>query len=199
MSRLNSSYEDAIVQWAYAVLGIPVMWDFQDAPSTGRGPRRKQIKLPYATVGYVVGPRSSSFQYDLSYKEATTFTYKFYKDFTIAINIYAKESHMSLMESLINSVHLPTKKAVLREAGLSFWGNTDPLDLSELLDTKSQLRVVSDFDFAYRTDVEDATGLIEVVNIDGELDDITIDMTVKEDAPTMQFDNSSNSQYIPII
>jgi len=174
--RMNQAKEEALVAWAKAGFGagVPVIWDKQDALASGLGPRRDEITLPYATLGFLTPPIRVGLGVDHAYKELDTWTITHKKQFTLTVKVFAKEEHLQLVQNLIDSLDLPTKQLVLQDAGLSYWGNEAPVDLSELLDTKHQLIAACDFLFAFKQETDDEIGEVQSVVGEGTFDGLTI-------------------------
>jgi len=157
--RLSEAKELAIYTWISTILsGLTVIWD---------KPNRQRPALPYATLNISSGPRGEGSP-DMRYKEPDTFTHTIRKVFTLTVNIYAENAYLSYMESLINSLNLSTTQDALRAAGLAIRSNSDPVDLSRLLDTQYEQRVSADFFLAYAGELDDVSGEIARVTYAGE-------------------------------
>ena len=126
--------------------------------------------LPYATMNISGAPRNIGSPSE-QYKSEDIFTYPIKKVLTFTVNIYAgrEDGYLEKIDNIINSLQLPTIQETLRNAGFSIWTHSDPLDLSEILDTQTEFRAGVDIDLSYNEDVDDTVGEIRYVGIDGDL------------------------------
>jgi len=171
--RLDEIKELAIYTWVSTVTGITTIWD---------KPNATRPALPYATLNILSRSPGSVGKADEIYKSADTFTYNFRKTITLSCNIYANNAYLALMETLINSLELETYRAGLRIAGFAIWGNSDPVDVSQLLDTKFEPRVSTDFFFSYNKEVDDEIGEIRKVTFGSDLGGFVNEETVDIEA-----------------
>jgi len=171
--RLNEAKELAIYTWVYAATGVTTIWD---------KPGAKRPALPYVTMNILSGSPRKLGKADEIYKSADTFTYNFRKAITLSCNIYANNAYLEYMETLINSLELETYRAGLRIAGFALWGNSDPVDLTVLLDTKFEHRVSADFFFSYNKAVDAEIGEIRKVTFESDIGDFVNEETVDTEA-----------------
>lgn len=167
--RLDEAKEKACWDFVVGATSIStpdkkVIWDKQDvvAPRNARKPA-----LPYITLNISAGPALIAAP-EFNHKEDDTFTYNMRKQFTLTINVFANEGWLGLAEEIREALHLPTKRAVLRQGGLAQDGiPSNVLDISALLDTKHEGRATFDLPLAYTDTVDDVSGEIRKVEIEG--------------------------------
>jgi len=176
---LDEAKELALYNWVSSKLGIATIWDKSNAPRPA---------LPYATLNFSSGVRSEGNPEEL-YKGLDTFSYPLRKIITLTVQVFAENAHLAYIDSLINSLAMPTVQDSIRAAGFAIRGHSDPMDISRLLDTKFELRAAVDFFFAYAIEADDIPGEIQYVTItegvfsaDGVIDtyifnDLDIDAT----------------------
>ena len=168
--RLNESQETAIYTWISTILsGLTIIWD---------KPNQPRPALPYATMNISQGSRSVG-KPDQIWKETDTYTQLARKVMTLTVNIYALNAYLYYMETLINSLSLSSIQTILRVAGMASWGHSDPVDVSQLLDTKFEPRVSVDFFLSYATETDVEAGEIHKVTYTGSslyVDETTIDI-----------------------
>jgi len=168
--RLNTAKETAIYTWISTILsGLTIIWD---------KPNQPRPTLPYATMNISQGSRSIGGA-DQVYKEEDTFTQIQRKVLTLTVNIYALNAYLAYMETLINSVALSSIQTILRVAGFASWGHSDPVDVSQLLDTKFEPRVSADFFLSYVSETDDEAGEIHKVTYTGSslcVDETSVDI-----------------------
>lgn len=167
--RLDETKEKAC--WDYVVgatsistPGEKVIWDKQDivAPRNAKKPA-----LPYITLNISAGPALIAAP-EFNHKEDDTFTYNMRKRFTLTINVFANEGWLKFAQEIREALHLPTKRAALRQGGLAQDGiPSDILDISALLDTKHEGRATFDLPLTYNDAVDDVSGEIRKVEIEG--------------------------------
>ena len=166
--RLDETKEKACWDFVVGATSISnadkkVIWDKQDivAPRNAKKPA-----LPYITLNISAGPALVAAP-EFNYKEDDTFTYNMRKQFTLTINVFANEGWLKLAQEIKEALHLPTKRGILRQAGLAQDGiPSDVLDVSALLDTKHEGRATFDLPLAYNEEVDDVSGEIRKVEIE---------------------------------
>lgn len=159
--RLDQTKEDAIYDWAHAVLPtVSIIWDKPSAP---------RPDLPYITLNIIGGPIDLSDRTAYKYKELDTWTYKFKKRITLSINIFGYENHMNLMETLLDSLQLDSKIEILNLVGLACWGYDGPRDLSIQRDTEWEFRSQADIFLSYGKEVDDVPGEVQSIELNGEI------------------------------
>lgn len=163
--RLDQQKEDAIYDWAVASLGVgtPVIWDKPNAP---------RPELPYSTLNIIGGPIPVGDRPSRTYKELDTWTYHFKFRMTLSVNILGYSDHLTKMNTLLNSLYLPTKIEILNTVGLACWGVDGPRDLSVKMDTEWELRSHADIFLSYGEDVDDVPGEIQKIELNGQIIEI---------------------------
>lgn len=170
--RLYEEAENAIVNWIKAVLPRKlnaVFWDMQDVVESTHS---KQPRLPYVVLS--LGAPERVGYGDKVYTSQDVYTYTFRKKCNLTINVFAKDKHLEMIESLINSLDLDSKRSILRKAGVAVWTNEPPVDISELVTTKHEYRAAVDLTVSYGKEHEETVGEINTVNYEGteDLDNI---------------------------
>jgi hypothetical protein len=163
--RLNQEKEDAIYDWAYASLDseIPVIWDKPNAP---------RPVLPYLTLNIIGGPILIGDRPVKKYKELDTWTVQFKYRFTLSVNMFGYEDHLSKMNTLLHSLYLPSKIEILNLVGLANWGIDGPRDISALIDTEWEYRSQADIFMSYGEDIDDITGEIQKIELNEQIIEI---------------------------
>lgn len=166
---LDAAKENAIHGWVEDATGLSAIWARQDA---------NRPALPFISLDISSGPRKENTP-PVTYKEQDIFTYRFNHVFTLSVNLFALDGHLSLLNRLIQSQDLPSKRQVLESAGIAIHGSSDPLDISQLLETDYEFRATMDWFMAYGEDIDDNTGEIQKVRVQGidQLD--KIDKTIQ--------------------
>jgi len=165
LGRLNDVFEDAIYDFLTAVTNIQFIWDKPDSQGAQKG---QKPSMPYGTMNISSGPSKVAGSSE-TYKELDTFTYKHVKAFTLSINIYAQTGHLARIDDILTAFDLPTKQAILRNAGLAVWNIGEPLDISALQNTGFELRGTVDIEMSYGVEMDDVPGEFQTVDIDGTL------------------------------
>lgn len=161
MQRISTEHEDAIHEWASAVLtGMAVIWGSEDG---------KRPSPSFATLNIISGPTPIG-KADEEYVEEDTYTYTIRKVFTLSVQTYGPDA-LIRCNDIVDSLMLPTKLALLQDAGFGVWGNSEPIDITEFMDTKHEGRAVVDIILAYAVQITDAPGEIQYVGIEGEIND----------------------------
>lgn len=161
--RLDIKKEKALVSWLEKSTGIKAMWDNQDAHEGVTNTKRPD--LPYVLLSIISGPRKIG-EADRNWKEDDTFTYTRHKEVTLSVNVYAKNNHLGIMETIQDSFDHDTVILDFKSAGLAYLSSTDPSDISFLMETKNEFRVTMDIIFGYVKITEDSPGEIRKVDID---------------------------------
>lgn len=159
--RLDQTKEDAIYDWAIASLvNIPVIWDKPNAPRPA---------LPYVTLNIIGGPIPVGDRPVRRYKTLDTWTFYFKYRITLSINIFGYEDHLIKMNTMLNSLYLPSKIEILNLAGMACWGTDGPRDLSVLMDTEWEFRSHADVFLSYGKNVDDVPGEIQKLEVNGQI------------------------------
>jgi|GEM_PF-1893403 len=161
---LDPTLQDAIQSFVVAATGLAgskVIWLNQDT---------LRPAVPYVGLNISSGPRKTGHA-EIKYKELDTFTYPFRKEITLSVNVYADSGWLNTIQDIINALELPTKQLILQNAGIAILDNTDPLDVSELLNDITEGRGAVDIFLGYATEVDDISGEIESVKIDQTVGD----------------------------
>jgi hypothetical protein len=117
---------------------------------------------------------------EMTYKSLDTFSFPMRKAFVVSVNVYANEKistlvgdkgYYNVIESIINASELETYRSILRQAGISYRNNSEPVDLSELLESIYEFRASTDLFMAYIKVVNDVVGQIDKVNLKGTVGD----------------------------
>lgn len=155
--------EKALIAWVEDALNIKALWFMDDAFKGNT--RSKRLPLPYVTLNITslkgIGgpdrtPGSGVGEFDI----------KRHKEFTLSINIYADNNHLGLMETLEESLDYESVNAAFRAVNLAHLRTGDPLDTSELLETKNEFRVTMDAFFGYAKTTTDTPGEIDKAEIE---------------------------------
>jgi len=164
--RFNEAAEIALIAWVKTALpGFNVEWTMQDAYGSTRG---RLPQLPYATL-HIPGPIRKTGKADKTYKEQDTWTVTKRRTFILSINLYCVTGPLDYMTQLTDSLDNDTISEQLRVAGLAFWTHTDPVDISELMETKHELRSTADFTFAIAKEFNVKPGEVQEIGIEGTL------------------------------
>lgn len=163
--RLDQVKEDGIYNWISNIVGssIPVIWDKPDAIKPN---------LPYVTLNIIGGPNKVGNRPNRKYKELDKWNYTFVKRITLSVNIFTYGDNAGLMETILDSLQLPTKLVLLRDVGLAFWGYDGAFEDSTLVDTKWEFRSHADIFLSYGIIKEDEPGEIQKINLNGTLIEI---------------------------
>lgn len=128
-------------------------------------PNIKRPAVPYVGLNVISGPRPIGMAETL-YKELDTYNFPMRHEITLSVNSYADSGWLTTIQKAINARELPTKRAILRAAGVSIVNIADPLDVSALLNDQFEGRGAVDFILSYGTLETDVSGEIESVKID---------------------------------
>jgi hypothetical protein len=154
---IDEDKQNAIYEFALAASGITVIWDKPGAPRPA---------VPYVTLNVSSGPRKVGTP-EVKYGDVQdTFTYPMRKEITLTINSYADSGWLATLGKIIDSLDLPTKQQILRDAGLAIINSEDPVDISALLNDQYEGRGSVDIMLGYCDSIEDVSGEVESVNFD---------------------------------
>lgn len=161
--RLNSIKEKAVVDWVKACIltAYPTATVFWDKQSAGGAVNNKLPAYPFVVLNIIAGPFKDDGHSDRKYKKnkagtpTDTYTFTFRKRVTVSINVFAAENHLDIVSKIQNGVELPTKLDILNSKGIVIRGATAPSDISELLDSKYEMRATMDIELAYAETVDD--------------------------------------------
>lgn len=168
MQRLTTTRENAIQAWASSVLtGMSVIWDKGDG---------KRPAPPFATLNVIAGPMPLD-KADEIWTSRDTFAIVIRKSFTLSIQAFGEDA-LIRCNDIVDSLLMPTRLAILQDAGFGVWGTTAPMDITEFMDTKYEGRAVVDIILAYADVKQDIPGEIHTVNIDAELGSRDIEINV---------------------
>lgn len=172
--RLIKELEDAIYDWIVSAIAntsiTQVVWDKQDTQEPGVNVRPP---LPYVLLNIISGPvnvGSPTFKR----KSEDIFTYSFTKTFVLSVQVYATESHLDVMSIILDAVELPSQISILNKGNLSIISTTEPVDISQFLETVNEFRVGVDMIMAYGSETDDTIGEIQQVAIDGAVGDFEV-------------------------
>lgn len=171
LQRLDYTKEYAIWQWAQTVLGddFTVIWD---------KPNNPRPSLPYITLK--LSPGRKICNRDVEYIERDTYRYNFKKAITLTVNIFADDNHLKHCENLIDSLEIPNYQTILRQGGLAIWNNSNPIDISELINTDFEGRAEFELILSYNeSKIVDITE-IDHVSYVGTLGEMTLSDVVSK-------------------
>ena len=175
MTRLNSTYETAIITWIAGnitdITATKVVWDKQAAPRPA---------LPYVTVNIMPPVDETGMIPESGYTATDVWTMTHRFRIGVSINIIANENYLAKMQQLIISLDKDSVRTALKAAGLYFRYAEDSVDLTELLDSGYEFRIQKDFVFGYVATTTEAINEIRriILGIDmGEVE-IAVDETV---------------------
>jgi len=160
IDAINPTLQDAIFDFIVSASGFAedkVIWNL---------PGIKRPEPPYLLLSISSGPRKTGNAETIYTGTQDQFKYPFRKEITLTVNSYADSGWLSVIGDITNGLELPTKQLILRDAGIAILNSTDPLDLSELLETDFEGRGAVDIFLAYTEEIIDTTGEIESVKID---------------------------------
>ena len=189
--RIEKAFEDAIYDYMTAVLDsnfgvgvVPVIWDKQITDSkNNQSPPRPPV--PFLTLNISTPPFKEG-DSEIKYKELDTFTLPMRKAFTVTASIYAGAEipggfgYYDVMVVITDGLELESFKSILRKAGLAIRDNSDPIDLSFLLETVFEFRASVDIFLAYSKPVDDITGQIDKVGMTGTIGDFEVNQTIPQ-------------------
>ena len=169
MQRIPTDKEDALYAWLSGILtGASVIWDKEDGV---RPP------LPFATMNIISGP-SSAGPAEERYKSQDTYAYAMRKKFTLSINVHSDDALMRI-NSIVNALELPSHQSILQGAGIAVWGNSDPRDLSQLMDTEYEGRAQIDINLSFAQTIEDSPGEIRTVHVRGDIQGVVTENLIE--------------------
>lgn len=189
--RIEKAFEDAIYDYMAAVLDssfgadvVPVIWDKQIADSkNNQSPKRPPV--PYLTLNISTPPFKEG-NSEIIYKELDTYTLPMRKAFTVTASVYAGAEipggfgYYDVMVAIMDGLELESFKSILRKAGLAIRGNENPIDLSALQETVYEFRSSVDIFLAYSKPVDDITGQIDKVEVEGTIGDFEVSQTIPQ-------------------
>lgn len=159
--RIDEDKEKALIKWVYDATDITTYWARQDVAGSRRG---KLQDKPFCTLDIL--SIQSIDRADKIYKTTDTWELVTRKILTVTLNIYAQNKHFYYMDNVIDALNKESVLTDLRIAGLSYWSHTSPVDISELIETRHELRVTMDVVFSYAKVYEDEIGEIQTVKLE---------------------------------
>lgn len=162
--RLDQTKEDAIYDFIKAIVGssVSVIWEEQgeDRPSK-----------PYVSLCIISGPTKIGNRAEMTYKETDTYTRYFQKKFTLSISVFANNNDSYIINNIQNSLYLEDKLNILRSGGISVWNQIGPSNISRVIDDDWEYRSHLDAIMSYGENIDDITGEIRKVEINGQIID----------------------------
>jgi len=168
---ISVAMQDAIHDFVIAATGLAVgkvIWSMPDADRPAP---------PYISLNVSSGPRSIGSP-EVIHKAQDVFTFPFRKEFTLTVNSFAASGWHTLIAAVMNALELPSKQALLTNAGIAIMRAEDPIDLSGLLETGFEGRGAVDIMLGYTTEIDDTTGEIQTVEISQTVGDVTSTNTI---------------------
>lgn len=182
-TRITSTIDKAITDWVNAELfsyGANAVWNAQTAEGDFVGTR---LPLPFVRLTVLQqGKKQGSSTYKPGQNQGE-FVYEWERQFTLQVEVFAKDKHLEMASVLQDSLDLPIASRILRDAGLTMYRYTPALDTSAVLNGTYELRAQFDIFFSYISERTESPSEINTVNIDGTLGGHEINITVdKENA-----------------
>ena len=143
MTRLNATFENALIAWVYGnITGLSAaVWDKQpDAPRPA---------LPYAVLDMLPPIKENGAQTEMIRSALDTYTANHRYRMKVTVNIISNGDYFNKMQELEQSLDVASVRTDLKTAGLYFRGMDGLVDLTALVDSKYEFRVAQDFEFAY--------------------------------------------------
>lgn len=173
MAFSAKTIRDGLYTWVTGVTGLQTIWLNPNAP---------RPKLPYITLNmtdfqlmnwdWISPPDDDGMAYLLGDRE-----------FLLEVQYYG-DNKFDVMEKLRSSLQIPTIRESLLNAGVVFVNRESLMDLTELLDTKYEQRIIMELKFRVSnqgvTDVETfEIGYIETVSGEGTFKNIDGSVVLK--------------------
>ena len=98
------------------------------------------------------------------YKDTDTITYLYKGSMVIRVNVYADSEYLNYMYKIKGSVHQRYIKELLVADGLFYRTQTDCIDLTDLVDSKRELRCQTEFTFGFAVNVEEDVDYVQRVS-----------------------------------
>lgn len=135
-----------------------IMWLNQDAPRPAR---------PYVGLDVLVGPGR------VGHDQLTEVTPGVYdlvgvRELTCSVNIYGEGSDQ-IADQLLCSLEKPTAQARLATYGLAMIEQSDPSDLTALIETRWEARTQFDVRFRVTSKTRDNVGYVEKVELENQV------------------------------
>lgn len=173
--RLNQTFQKEIIEWIETSLSITAIWDKQS---------EQRPDLPYASLNIISGPSLIGVP-EAIHKTTNIFTWIFRQIFTTSIKIFSLNQSLDLAAQLMQSVFLPSRRAILEAAGLAIWNDSEIVitDISSLVNTGYESIASMDVIFNYAEEIDSPDGEIAIAEIKGvpggplERIDFTVDST----------------------
>lgn len=154
---------------------LTIIWDKQ----TTQDPIGAVLPdLPFATMNISKIPTKVGTPTQRNIRSGDDYKYRFNKELTLTVNIYADDMYLKYLEQLLNCLEIETKLDILSAEGISVLGYSDPNDISELLESKYEFRCQVDIQILYGYEVIDTTGYIDTVEVDGDIDGVEVTETI---------------------
>jgi len=171
--RLSSEKEDAVWDWVHQALGDVlddenIIWEKQN---------EYRPQPPYISLNIVSGPVKLGGQAELRHKTGDKFTVNAMKQVTISVTAYGGND-LNLIERVQDSLGTVTAKALLRVAGLAVVSEEPIVSASAEIEGGFEERASMDVILSYASSIEDEAGIIEHVELEGEVDDHTFTTTI---------------------
>jgi hypothetical protein len=166
--RIGSALELTIFNFISASSGVTTIWDKQSTDLDGF---IDKPALPFVLMDITSGPALEG-RPTFKHKIIDTYTYSFKWKFSLTIDVFAQTLHMAIANKIIQGLALPTKRAILNAGNIASRTNTEPIDLTELVNNNFEQRSQFSIDMAYNEDVDDVTGEIQTVIVNGTVDNI---------------------------
>jgi len=160
IDAIDTTLQDAIFDFIVSASGFAedkVIWNL---------PGIDRPVPPYLLLSISSGPRKTGDAEIVYTGVQDQFKFPFRKEITLTVNSFADSDWLSVIGDVTNGLELPTKQLILRDAGLAILNITDPIDLSELLETDFEGRGAVDIFLAYTEEITDTPGEIETVKVD---------------------------------
>lgn len=150
---------------------LTIIWDKQTTQSPINAPLPA---LPFATMNISKIPTKVGTPTQRNIRSGDEYKYRFNKELTLTVNIYADDMYLKYLEQLLNCLEISTKLDILSAEGISVLGYSDPNDISELLESKYEFRCQVDIQILYGYEVIDTPGYIDTVQVDGDIDGVEV-------------------------
>lgn len=166
---LYSDLQDAIYNWIKGVVGpLEVIWIRPNQPLPETGQYVEQFVSLNLTSPMVKRGGDS-----LKYKQDGVFEIKGQRSANLSIIIYSGNSQQVAID-IQNSTEKPSVLESLSNSGIAIWNEPNVTDLSFKIDSGFEERAGIEFVLGIGSLIEDDVGIIERVEVQGEMNEGTI-------------------------
>ena len=181
--RINSVIDKALTDWITSQVsskyGATVIWSKQTAEGSLFGTR---VESPFVVLSILNIHELQGSTNEMPTDELGVFNYSWVTEFTLQLNIFTQDKHLEIAEWIKGSLKMPTVQESLRSAGLSVMEYMPTNDLSAILNDKYELRSQFDIRFNYIMEREDNPSEITKVHIEGEIDNLEVNISLDKES-----------------